>query len=54
MLPIEAKTETTPAALEVDWISGTASRPTVALRQQLGFNDGWLWTTYHILTTRAQ
>ena len=31
MLPIEAKTETMPAALEVDWISGTESRPTVAL-----------------------
>lgn len=40
MLPIEAKTETIPAAFEVDWISGTASSPTVALRHQLGLNDG--------------
>ena len=40
MLPIEAKTDTMPAALEVDWISGTESRPTVALQQQPGFSEG--------------
>ncbi len=34
MLPIEEKTETIPAALEIDWMSGTASRPTVALSDQ--------------------
>lgn len=31
ILPIEAKTEAMPAALEVAWISDTESRPTVAL-----------------------
>jgi hypothetical protein len=35
MLPIEENTETIPAALEIDWMSGTASRPTVALSDQL-------------------
>jgi len=37
MLPIEAKMEVMPAALEVVWIPGTESRPTVALRLT-GFN----------------
>jgi hypothetical protein len=34
MLPIEEKTETIPAALEIDWMSGTESKPTVALSHQ--------------------
>ena len=41
MLPIEEKTETIPAALEIGRMSGTASKPTVALSDEQHYG---LWT----------
>ena len=48
MLPIEEKTETIPAALEIGRMSGTASKPTVALSDEQDYD---LWTREGILYT---
>jgi hypothetical protein len=56
MLPIDAKMETMPAALEVASISGTARRPTVALQGLVGLNNSQTRATYRytVLTIRAR